>query len=84
MNIDNIATLEEAKEAILQMISGEGGSCPCCRQKVRAWRKSICSTSAADLDTACESIQGSPVALRHVLRSAQRPQFLTACIMGFN
>ena len=61
MNIDNIATLEEAKEAILQMISGDGGSCPCCRQKVRAWRKSICSTSAADMIRLVRAYRGVPL-----------------------
>jgi len=61
MNINNIATLEEAQEIILQMISGEGGHCPVCRQKVRSWRKSICSTSAADLINLVKAYNGQPL-----------------------
>jgi len=61
MNIENIATLEEAQEIILHMISGEGGHCPVCRQKVRSWRKSICSTSAADLINLVKSYNGQPL-----------------------
>jgi len=64
MNPDDIETLAEAKEYILGLISNpasNGAPCPCCKQKVQAWRKSICSTSAADLIRLVKSYNGTPL-----------------------
>jgi len=64
MNPADIQTLDEAKEYIIGLVSSTkhpGGRCPCCKQKVQAWRKSICSTSAADLMRLVKAYKGQPL-----------------------
>lgn len=81
MEVSNNSTILEAKR-FLRKFFKKGVECPCCGQKVKAYRRSLCTPAVADFLRLCREYMKEKQPIHHAEFTQQRSNFYTLNYWG--